>query len=134
MNHPQQVFADSADVDNLLGRVAQLERTQLAEDVDGFLALFKPDAVWVPAGSGGLPDENRSATLRDKYCPARSRTPRCVTTWRHLLRHSRRRGHRCQPAVHRLRRASHQRGTTDLRLDPSRRDMAHRRRPKHRSR
>ena len=57
MNHPQQVFphnADSADVDNLLGRVAELERTQLAEDVDGFLALFKPDAVWVTGGGQRL--------------------------------------------------------------------------------
>lgn len=40
----------AADVDELVARVAELERTQRAEDVDGFLALFDDDAVWVSGG------------------------------------------------------------------------------------
>jgi len=40
----------AADVDQLLARVAELERSQRAEDVDGFLALFDHDAVWVSGG------------------------------------------------------------------------------------
>jgi uncharacterized protein (TIGR02246 family) len=35
----------------LVQRVAELERTQRSEDVEGFLALFDADAVWV-TGSG----------------------------------------------------------------------------------
>ena len=35
-------------------RVADLERTQRQEDVDGFLALFDPHAVWVTGGGKRL--------------------------------------------------------------------------------
>jgi uncharacterized protein (TIGR02246 family) len=72
MNHPQQVFphnADSADVDNLLGRVAELERTQLAEDVDGFLALFKPDAVWVTGGGRRLAGREQISDFTRQVLP-----------------------------------------------------------------
>jgi ketosteroid isomerase-like protein len=34
----------------LIQRVAELERSQQQEDVDGFLALFDEDAVWVTGG------------------------------------------------------------------------------------
>lgn len=34
----------------LVERVAEVERTQRAEDVDGFLALFDPAATWVTGG------------------------------------------------------------------------------------
>ena len=37
------------DVDELVARVAELERTQRTEDVEGFVALFDADAVWVSA-------------------------------------------------------------------------------------
>ena len=43
-----------ADVAALLARVAELERTQRAEDVQGFLALFDPLAVWVTGGGRRL--------------------------------------------------------------------------------
>ena len=44
----------SDDVTALIGRVADLERTQLEEDVDGFLALFDQGAVWVTGGGKRL--------------------------------------------------------------------------------
>ncbi|MEZ5407057.1 MAG: SgcJ/EcaC family oxidoreductase [Acidimicrobiales bacterium] len=38
----------------LLARVTELERSQRDEDVDGFLSLFDPDAVWVTGGGRRL--------------------------------------------------------------------------------
>ncbi len=43
--------APAHDVRSLVDLVAALERTQRQEDVDGFLSLFDPDAVWV-TGTG----------------------------------------------------------------------------------
>jgi len=40
--------------DALIGRVAELERSQRAEDVEGFLALFASSAVWVTGGGRRL--------------------------------------------------------------------------------
>jgi len=42
------------DVDTLVQRVAELERTQQQEDVQGFLELFDPLAVWVTGGGKRL--------------------------------------------------------------------------------
>jgi uncharacterized protein (TIGR02246 family) len=42
------------DVDALVERVATLEQTQQQEDVEGFLALFDPLAVWVTGGGKRL--------------------------------------------------------------------------------
>jgi uncharacterized protein (TIGR02246 family) len=42
------------DVDTLVERVAELERTQQQEDVQGFLELFDPLAVWVTGGGKRL--------------------------------------------------------------------------------
>jgi uncharacterized protein (TIGR02246 family) len=39
-----------SDVDDVVRQVALLERAQQHEDVDGFLALFDPEAVWVTGG------------------------------------------------------------------------------------
>lgn len=39
-----------ATIDALTARVAELERAQREEDVEGFLALFDPQAVWVTGG------------------------------------------------------------------------------------
>jgi uncharacterized protein (TIGR02246 family) len=46
--------ASQADVTALIGRVAELERTQVSEDVGGFVALFDPGAVWVTGGGRRL--------------------------------------------------------------------------------
>ena len=42
------------DVDTLVERVAELERAQQQEDVQGFLELFDPRAVWVTGGGKRL--------------------------------------------------------------------------------
>jgi uncharacterized protein (TIGR02246 family) len=41
-------------VDALTALVHEVERTQRSEDVDGFLALFDDDAVWVTGGGKRL--------------------------------------------------------------------------------
>lgn len=46
--------ASLEDVKALVERVTELERTQQQEDVQGFLALFDPLAVWVTAGGQRL--------------------------------------------------------------------------------
>lgn len=43
-----------SDVDMLMQRVAELERAQQQEDVEGFLDLFDPLAVWVTGGGSRL--------------------------------------------------------------------------------
>ena len=43
-----------ADVDALVERVVELERTQRQEDADAFLELFDPPAVWVTGGGRRL--------------------------------------------------------------------------------
>lgn len=47
-NQPKEI------VHALIQRVAELERTQRAEDVEGFVALFDADAVWVTGGGRRL--------------------------------------------------------------------------------
>jgi len=39
--------APAQDVRDLIALVAEIERSQRAEDSDGFLALFDPAAIWV---------------------------------------------------------------------------------------
>jgi uncharacterized protein (TIGR02246 family) len=53
---PSRSPADAPDalVDALVARVAELQRTQREEDVDGFVALFAPAAVWVTGGGRRL--------------------------------------------------------------------------------
>ncbi|GIH25408.1 hypothetical protein Aph01nite_37180 [Acrocarpospora phusangensis] len=46
--------ASSHDVERLVELVAVIERTQREEDVEGFLALFDADAVWVTGGGRRL--------------------------------------------------------------------------------
>jgi uncharacterized protein (TIGR02246 family) len=41
-------------VEVLIDRVAELEQSQRTEDVDGFLALFDSEAVWVTGGGRRL--------------------------------------------------------------------------------
>lgn len=55
-NKPTTSPAESSQIDitTLLERVAELERTQQQEDVEGFLALFDSLAVWVTGGGKRL--------------------------------------------------------------------------------
>ena len=58
-----------SDVEALVGRVAELERTQQQEDVAGFLALFDPNAVWVTGGGVRLIGSDAIAEFTRKVLP-----------------------------------------------------------------
>ncbi|UFU05471.1 SgcJ/EcaC family oxidoreductase [Ruania halotolerans] len=61
--------ASAADVAALVARVADLERAQLAEDVDAFVALFDANAVWVSAGGVRLIGRPAIAEFTAKVLP-----------------------------------------------------------------
>ncbi len=61
--------SDPGDVQDLLAQVAEVERSQLSEDVDGFLALFDADAVWVSAGGVRLVGRETIAEGTRKVLP-----------------------------------------------------------------
>lgn len=61
-----------ADVRQLVQRVADLERTQRTEDVDGFLALFDEDAVWVTGGGKRLVGRDVIAAFTRTVLPGSS--------------------------------------------------------------
>lgn len=61
--------APESDVRELVARVAEVERSQLAEDVEGFLDLFDPDAVWVTGGGVRLLDRAAIATFTSRALP-----------------------------------------------------------------
>ena len=56
-------------VDRLVGRVAELERSQREEDVPGFLALFAPDATWVTGGGERLIGLDRIREFTQRVLP-----------------------------------------------------------------
>ncbi|MGY1617038.1 SgcJ/EcaC family oxidoreductase [Geodermatophilus sp. SYSU D00691] len=59
----------NADVDRLVDLVAVVEDTQRTEDVDGFLALFSPDAVWVTGGGRRLVGLDEIAAFTRRVLP-----------------------------------------------------------------
>jgi uncharacterized protein (TIGR02246 family) len=61
--------APLADVHQLVARVAELERSQQTEDVDGFLALFDADAVWVTGGGRRLIGRDAIAAFTREVLP-----------------------------------------------------------------
>jgi uncharacterized protein (TIGR02246 family) len=61
--------APSTDVDDLVARVADLERAQRQEDVDGFMALFDADAVWVSGGGVRLISQQTIAEFAANVLP-----------------------------------------------------------------
>lgn len=61
--------ASATDVEALIARVADLERAQGTESVDGFLALFDADAVWVSAGGVRLVGRSTIAKFTAKVLP-----------------------------------------------------------------
>ena len=64
---PEGQFND--DVQELVERVAELEHVQRMEGVDGFLALFDADAVWVSAGGVRLIGRVAIAAFTRKVLP-----------------------------------------------------------------
>lgn len=61
--------AHPADVDRLLVGVATVQSTQRAEDVDGFVALFHDDAVWVTGGGTRLVGKDAIADFTRSVLP-----------------------------------------------------------------
>ena len=61
--------SSAAAVEELVARVAELERVQRSEDVEGFLALFDDDAVWVSAGGVRLIGRDTIAAFTRKVLP-----------------------------------------------------------------
>lgn len=61
--------APAADVQQLVARVAELEKTQQTEDVEGFLALFDADAVWVTGGGRRLVGRDAIAAFTRQVLP-----------------------------------------------------------------
>jgi uncharacterized protein (TIGR02246 family) len=57
------------DVQTLIARVAELERTQLDEDVEGFVALFDTDAVWITGGGIRLVGRDAIADFTRQVLP-----------------------------------------------------------------
>jgi uncharacterized protein (TIGR02246 family) len=58
-----------ATIDSLTTRVAELERTQREEDVEGFLALFGPQATWVTGGGMRLVGRDAIAEFTRQVLP-----------------------------------------------------------------
>lgn len=65
--HPRE--ASAADSERLIQLVADLERSQLTEDPDAFLALFDPDAVWVTGGGRRLVGLNEISAFTHSVLP-----------------------------------------------------------------
>ena len=61
--------APRPDVDRLVELVATVESTQRAEDVDGFVALFHDDAVWVTGGGVRLVGKEAIAAFTRSVLP-----------------------------------------------------------------
>ena len=61
--------APRPDVDRLVDLVATVESTQRAEDVDGFVALFHDDAVWVTGGGVRLVGKDAIAAFTRSVLP-----------------------------------------------------------------
>ncbi|MGB7238833.1 MAG: SgcJ/EcaC family oxidoreductase, partial [Rhodococcus sp. (in: high G+C Gram-positive bacteria)] len=61
--------SSAADVEELIAHVAELERAQRSEDVEGFLALFDDEAVWVSAGGVRLIGRDTIAGFTRKVLP-----------------------------------------------------------------
>jgi uncharacterized protein (TIGR02246 family) len=61
------------DVDDVTAVVAALQRAQRAEDVDGFVDLFAPDATWVTAHGRRLIGKQEIAAFTQQVLPGAMR-------------------------------------------------------------
>ena len=68
--------ASSGVTDAVTAVVTELERTQHAEDVDGFVALIHPDAVWVTAHGKRLIGRDEIAAFTATVLPGATATSR----------------------------------------------------------
>jgi uncharacterized protein (TIGR02246 family) len=59
----------AGEAQELMAQAAELERTQRAEDVEGFVALFEEDAVWITGGDRRLFGREAIAAFTRKVLP-----------------------------------------------------------------
>ena len=57
------------DVAAIEGRVAELEKAQQTEDVEGFVGLLAPEAVWVTGGGRRLTGRDEIHAFTEKVLP-----------------------------------------------------------------
>lgn len=76
---------DPADVEAILGLVATVEKAQAAEDADGFLALFRPDALWVTGHGKRLYGRDTIAEFTRRVLPGATKDATASYTPDHLL-------------------------------------------------
>src|SRR5690349_12516597 len=73
---PTSNGAPSTVIDAVSAVVTELQRTQHAEDVDGFVALFHPDAVWVTAHGKRLIGRDEIAAFTATVLPGATASSR----------------------------------------------------------
>jgi uncharacterized protein (TIGR02246 family) len=59
----------ATEVEAVTAWVAELQRAQWAEDVDGFIALFHPDATWVTAHGKRMTSRDEIAAFTAQVLP-----------------------------------------------------------------
>lgn len=73
------------DVDAILALVATVEEVQSKEDVDGFLALFREDALWVTGHGKRLYGRDTIAEFTRRVLPGATKDSYATYTPDHLL-------------------------------------------------
>ena len=61
--------AIDTDIEAVTAVVAELQRAQWAEDVDGFVDLFRPDATWVTAHGKRMTSRDEIAAFTAQVLP-----------------------------------------------------------------
>ena len=74
-----------ADVDAILALVAAVEKSQQAEDVDGFIALFRKDALWVTGHGKRLYGRDTIQEFTRRVLPGATKDAYATYTPDHLL-------------------------------------------------
>lgn len=74
-----------ADVDAIVALVATVEEVQSKEDVDGFLALFREDALWVTGHGKRLYGRDTIAEFTRRVLPGATKDSSATYAPDHLL-------------------------------------------------
>jgi uncharacterized protein (TIGR02246 family) len=74
-----------ADLDALHAVVAAIERAQQTEDVDAFVSLFRPDAIWTTGGGRRLLGRDAIAAFTAQVLPGAMATSTATYTVEHVL-------------------------------------------------
>ena len=74
-----------ADLDALHAVVAALEHAQQTEDVEAFVSLFRPDAIWTTGGGRRLFGRDAIAAFTAEVLPGAMGTSTATYTVEHVL-------------------------------------------------